>query len=303
MDTRSSSEKKRFIGLMLSGGRSPNTAICALDHFKGQGRLFLVESFVGKKERVTPDLDDMLVERLQSLIQDAQDTQRDTQDEQLTHGDVRGTAASVEIITNAPLSLPPCFKCEVYRCPGKDQCEVPETVRIMELYDELKHKRKNLKKFTPYTQRVQDVWIRDAVPEVMPPHEAMGSNVAQITSRLIHLRKMMPGAVFKETYPAAGMFRLLPSLGLSSSYAKDYRDIVSGKRIRSTFIKKLEDKASVFIYDNDRDTLIESVQLFDSLILAFTGVLGFLGKTQGPPAVTREMHGIDYIIPVDDIKF
>jgi hypothetical protein len=289
MDARSSSEKKRFIGLMLSGGRSPNTAICALDHFKGQGRLFLVESFVGRKERTEHDLDDMLVERLQSLIQDAQDTQESASD----------ATASAEIITNAPLSLPPCFKCEVDRCPGKDQCEVPETVRIMELYDELRHKKKNLRKFTPYTQRIQDVWIRDAVPEVMPPHEAMGSNMAQITSRLIHLRKMMPGAVFKETYPTAGMFRLLPSLGLSSSYAKEYRDIVRGKRIRAMFIKKLEDKASVFIYDSDIDALVNSVHLFDSLVLAFTGVLHFLGKTEGPSATRTN----DYVIPVDGIKF
>ncbi len=276
MVDRSSSEKTRFVGLMLSGGRSPHTAICALDHFKGQGRLFLVESFVGKKEKNPADPDVMLVERLQSLVDDED-----------------GTPA--EIITNAPLDLPPCFKCGVYRCLGKDNCEVPETIKMMEVYEGLKQKKKNLKKFTPYTQRIQDVWIREAVPEVMPPHEAMGSNMAQITSRMIHIRKMMPGTLFKESYPAAAMYRILPSLGLPLSYAEEYRNIITGRRIRSAFIKKLEDKAAIFIYDNDMDILSNSVQLFDSLILAFTGVLGLLDKTEGP------VDG--FIVPINNIKF
>ena len=274
MVDRSSSEKKRFIGLMLSGGRSPNTAIAVLDYFRGHGRLFLVESFIGKKEKYADDLDTLLVEKLRNLT------------------DVVGTA---EIITNAPLTLPPCFGCNVLKCEGKDQCSVPETIKIMDLYEELKQKRKNLKRFTPYTQRLQDIWVREIVPEVMPPHEAMGSNIAQITARIIHIRKMMPETIFKETYPPAGIFRLLPSFGLSSSYLKEYRDIIDGKRVRSTFIRKMEEKTSVFIYDNDIDMLVNNIRLFDSLVLAFTGVLGFLGKTEGPCP--------DFFIPENNIKF
>ena len=274
MVDRSSSEKKRFIGLMLSGGRSPNTAIAVLDYFRGHGRLFLVESFIGKKEKYADDLDTLLVEKLRNLT------------------DVVGTA---EIITNAPLTLPPCFGCNVLKCEGKDQCSVPETIKIMDLYEELIQKRKNLKRFTPYTQRLQDIWVREIVPEVMPPHEAMGSNIAQITARIIHIRKMMPETIFKETYPPAGIFRLLPSFGLSSSYLKEYRDIIDGKRVRSTFIRKMEEKTSVFIYDNDIDMLVNNIRLFDSLVLAFTGVLGFLGKTEGPCP--------DFFIPENNIKF
>ncbi|MCX6112335.1 MAG: hypothetical protein NTY22_03480, partial [Proteobacteria bacterium] len=189
----------------------------------------------------------------------------------------------------------PCFGCNIQKCEGKDLCTMPETVQIMELYDELRRERKNIRKFTPYTQRLQDIWIRKTVPEIVPPHEAMGSNIAQLTSRIIHIKKMMPGTIFKETYPAAGIFRLLPSLGLSSSYLKEYRDIINGKRIRSVFIRKMEDKASVFIYDNDMDILVNNIKLFDSLILAFTGVLGFLGKTEGPTS--------DFFIPINDVKF
>ena len=277
MADRSRSEKKRFIGLMLSGGRSPNTAIAVFDYFKGHGRLFLVESFMGKKEKHSDDLDTLLVEKLRGLISSEKEP---------------GTA---EIITNAPLTLPPCFNCKVQRCEGKELCLEPETLHMMELYDELKNRNKNLKRFIPYTQRLQDIWVREAVPGVMPPHEAMGSNLAQITARIIHIRKMMPDTVFKETYPAAGIFRLLPSLGLSSSYLKEYRDIVDGKRTRSTFIRKLEDKASVFVYDNDMDMLVNNIKLFDSLILAFTGVLSLLGKTEGPCP--------DFFIPQNNIEF
>ena len=286
MVDRSSSEKKRFIGLMLSGGRSPNTAIAVLDYFRGHGRLFLVESFVGKKEKHTDDLDTLLVEKLRNLT----DMNSAVNSDSAT--DAVGTA---EIITNAPLTLPPCFGCNVLKCEGKDQCSVPETIKIMDLYEELKQKRKNLKRFTPYTQRLQDIWVREMVPEVMPPHEAMGSNIAQLTARIIHIKKMMPGTIFKETYPPAGIFRLLPSFGLSSNYLKEYRDIIDGKRIRSTFIRKMEEKTSVFIYDNDIDMLVNNIRLFDSLVLAFVGVLGFLGKTEGPCS--------DFFIPENNIKF
>ena len=283
MADRSSSEKKRFIGLMLSGGRSPNTAIAVLDYFKGHGRLFLVESFVGKKEKQADDLDTLLVEKLRTLT------------DMNSEADTGLSSCTAEIITNAPLTLPPCFGCNVQKCEGKDLCSEPETVRIMELYDELKQKRKNLKRFTPYTQRLQDIWIRETVPEVMPPHEAMGSNIAQLTARMIHIRKMMPEIVFKETYPPACILRLLPSFGLSSGYLKEYRDIIDGKRVRSTLLRKMEEKTSVFIYDNDIDLLVNNIKLFDSLILAFTGVLGFLGKTEGPFP--------DFFIPENNTKF
>ncbi|MEI6093712.1 MAG: hypothetical protein WCQ47_08585 [bacterium] len=262
MVTRSSSDKHRFIGLMLSGGRSPNTAICVIDYFKGRGRLFLVESFVGKKEQKLSDLDDLLVERLKNIVDE----------------DVENT----KIITNAPLSLPPCFKCKQELCPGKDKCKDTETLEIMKIYEELKGKKKNLRKFSPYTQRLYDVWLRKALPEIIPQHESAGSNLAQITARMLYLKKVLPYFQFRESYPVADILRLLTPLGLNNTFLKSYRDLAEGKRARTTFMRRLENKADVFIYDSDLDAITGNVYLFESMVLAFTGVLYFLGKTEGP---------------------
>lgn len=275
MVERSSSDKHRFIGLMLSGGRSHNTAICVIDYFKGKGRLFLIESFVGKKQRAVSDLDDHLVERLKNIVGDERD--------------------KTCVITNAPLSLPPCFKCKEQVCPGKTECKDKDTLEIMKIYEELKDKKKNLKKFFPYTQRPYEVWLRRAVPEIVPPHESAGSNLAQVTARMLYIKKIFPSLHFKESYPSAGILRLLSPLDLTDSFLRAYRGINEGKRARTTFVKKLENRASMFVYDTDMESITANVYLFESLILAYTGVLDFLGNTEGP--------SVDFIVPKSNIKF
>lgn len=275
MVDRSSSDKHRFIGLMLSGGRSHNTAICVIDYFKGKGKLFLVESFVDRNQNTESDLDDLLVERLKNIVGDEID--------------------KTCVITNAPLSLPPCFNCKRQVCPGKAECKDTETSEIMKIYKELKNKKKNLKKFSPYTQRTYEVWLRKAIPEIIPPHESIGSNLAQVTARMLYLKKIFPAFQFKESYPIAGILRLLPPLDLTDSFLRSYRGINEGKRARTTFIKKLEKRAPMFIYDSDMESITENLYLFESLILAYIGVLDFLGNTEGP--------SVDFIVPKPNIKF
>lgn len=252
--------KKRAIGLLLSGGRSPNTAVSAVDYFQGHGRIFLIESFLGSKNKQIKDHDYLLTEKLKTTVSELE--------------------TSSLIVTNAALSLPPCYTCKVLQCPGKDDCTVAETVKMLDLYNNLKKTKKNLKKFMPYTQRYCDVSLRHLFPTLAAPHEAMGSNLAQISSRLVHLRKLFPSLTFKETYPQACIFRLLSPLGLSPDFLDRYRDLQRGAGYRERFLKCLEEKTGIFVYDVDMSLIIKNIYVFESLVLAVCGVLDLMHKTQ-----------------------
>ena len=268
-------KKKRSIGLLLSGGRSPNTAISAVDYFQGYGRIFLIESFLGRKNKHINDHDYLLAEKLKATIKDFE--------------------AETLVVTNAALSLPPCYTCGVLPCPGKDKCTVPETLKMMHLYNELRKTKKNLRKFMPYTQRYCDLKLRNLFPDIRAPHEAMGSNLAQISSRAVHIRKMFPTLTFKETYPQAGIFRLLSTLGLSPNFINLYRDINRGAGNRERFLKRLEEKTGIFLYDVDMRLIVKNIYVFESLVLAVCGVLDFMQKTQ--------RLGDNFIIPEEKLFF
>ncbi len=275
-DKRSSLEnKKRAIGLLLSGGRSPNTAISAVDYFHGHGRIFLIESFLGTKNKHIKDHDHLLTEKLKATIKDLE--------------------SSSLIVTNAALSLPPCYICKVLPCPGKDDCTVVETVKMLALYNELKKTKKNLKKFMPYTQRYCDVSLRHLFPTLSAPHEAMGSNLAQISSRLVYIRKIFPSLTFKETYPQACIFRLLAPLGLDPDFLNRYRDLQRGAAHRERFLKRLEEKTGIFVYDVDMSLIVKNIYVFDSLVLAVCGALDLMHKTQ--------RLSDDFILPLEGLSF
>jgi hypothetical protein len=267
--------KKRSIGLLLSGGRSPNTAMSAVDYFEGHGRIFLIESFLGRKNKNISDHDYVLTEKLKTTLKDLEN--------------------SSLIVTNAPLSFPPCYSCNILPCPGKDDCTVSETRKILDLYNELKKTKKNLKKFMPYTQRYCDLKLRELFPKINAPHEAMGSNLAQISSRFLHIRKIFPHLTFKEAYPQACIFRLLSPLGLNSNFLNRYKDIQRGAGHRELFLKRLEQKTGIFVYDVDMSLIIKNIHVFESLVLAVCGVLDLMQKT--------EALSDCFILPQEDLSF
>lgn len=264
---------------MLSGGRSHKTAISVLDYFHGKGKLFLVESLSGLRGNEHPDLDMELAERIRDIASDTDCT----------------------IITNAPLTLPPCHRCVKPRCYGKPQCPDPETVFMRDVNSRLSALKKNARDFSPYTQRAQELCIRELVPEVVPQHEAMGSNLAQISSRVLHLRKMLVEMKFRESYSKASLYRILGALDLPLYYHDRYKDDNAGARIRKRFLKVLDDEGLIFIYESDFENIVRNVNLFDALVLSYTGVLNYKGCCEDLPQL-RDLGLDTFLLPKNNIK-
>lgn len=280
MSEQSIAEKRRFIGLMLSAGRSKHTAIAVLDYYHGKGRLFIVESIPKMLSNNEAYMDKELCEHILKLTD----------------------AVNSCVYTNAPLTLPPCMRCVLEKCPGIVLCQDQSTVFMLQNFEKLKKKRKNLKQFIPYTQRPEEVMLRILAPELVPPHEAMGGSLAPITSRAAFLKKRLTGLEFFEAYPKGSIARLLETLQLPSHYSSSYNDIKLGKRIRGYFIDRLESQTDIFIYDNDKEQLISSPILFEAMVLALIGVLDFKGQTERPvPDYPKEQSFIR--IPKRDLKF
>ena len=232
-------DRKRFIGLKLTGAKTPNTWISVLDFFENKDRLFVVKSIRFNKK--TKFIDAQLIEVLKK-----------------TNNEFKSI-----IISNAPLSLPPCVTCNT-KCNGFENCLNPAVQYMF-----------NKDKKTPYSQRACDVWLKTQNPNINV--ETLGSNLAPITTRMHYLLKNLKGLTFFESSINASLFSILESLDLPTNYRLQYKAILIGARIRKRIIDALLNH--IFIYINDYDDIIKNINLFDAFILSLCGYFQYKNKT------------------------
>ncbi len=121
---------KRFIGIDLGGGRGKKTALAVLDRSKGG---VIVTALLPRPEE-PPLYDAALIAAVRE----------------------RGEGAAVCV--DAPLTLPPCVRCEVTCCPGQPSCTDAEVVALRRLFG-MGVGRKGKPAFTPYTQRATEAYL------------------------------------------------------------------------------------------------------------------------------------------------
>ena len=270
-------KKSRFIGLLLCGSKNPYTSMAVVDFYEGESRLFLVESLEGVKHKNIhtrdKDSDEELIEKIKNL----------------------DDGSDLTIITSAPLTYPACFNCKNENCDGISVCNNIEVKYILKTYDQLKKQKKNLRKFTPYTQRAVEVWLRTEFADIEAPHEALGGSMSAITARIQYIKKRLNKYTFLESYSKASLWSFLKILDLPEFYLKDYKDIIDGKRYRERFLEKLEKENHIFIYNADYEKLVKNYILFDAFILALTGYWDKIGKSRKlPPEISQEKS---FIVP------
>ncbi len=249
----------KFIGVSLSGGKSDKACLALVEYFPDQKKIFLSKLIekIKTEEMISADL--KIIEMINQFKNDLK-----------------------TIAFDVPLSLPTCITCQL-KCPGYELCGEDEMKWMRQLYAKINMKKKPKKMFTPYTQRCTEAYIANELEETFEIHHALGSNSAPLTARALFLQRRLDHACI-EVFPKLAVWRLGQMLRISKSHIKFHRHSNGGDVSRKIFIEALAEKFSLFIYEQDKKSMIENNHAFEAFICAFVGYLKLQGKNEKRPA-------------------
>ena len=230
---------KRFIGIDLGGGKGKKTALAVLDRSKGG----VTVTALHPRPDEAPLYDAALIAA------------------------VRAQGDGAAVCVDAPLTLPPCVRCDVACCPGQESCTDPEVVtlrRLLGLGPGCNGAgRRGKPAFTPYTQRATEAYLLRR--RGVLPREALGQGMGPLTARASHLVRALADRFtlndsLIEVFPRA----TLELLGFRDRYKKRV-----DKRIE--ILARLRDLS--FAPGVWREECRQSDHVFDAVICAYTGYL------------------------------
>lgn len=230
------------LGVDLGGGKGKKTALATL-RADEQGAT-IVE--IAPRAGALPLYDSMLVDAIRSFGDDTL------------------------LCVDAPLTLPPCLRCEVPVCPGQDECidsSVVEMRAITAASTVRERYRRGKPSITPYTQRTTEVYLAHRLGIV--PREAMGQGTGPLAARAAHLTRALADRFhlndnLLEVYPKG----TLAALGFVRPYKKHLKERETRAEILEALSPELRFGPGVW-----RELCIQSDHLFDAVICAYTGYL------------------------------
>lgn len=163
-------------------------------------------------------------------------------------------------------------------------------------------KRKLKKGFLPYWNRALDFWIwkyyYDQILNLFnTSFDSFGSVSLMILYRFNYLKKNFPQGV--ELFESNEQIILIELLRSKVILKKDLDliwDIDLGYEARLDFIKKIEHKFDIFIYNHDLEILVKNPRAFDSFLLALAGQNVLKNKNRKLPDWTRPKE-TNFVIP------
>ena len=230
----------RFIGIDLGGGKGKKTALAVLERSKGG----VTVTALHPRPDEPPLYDAALITA------------------------VRDRAEGAVVCVDAPLTLPPCVRCSLARCPGQDCCSDGEVVALRRLFapgpgERGAARRGGKPTVTPYTQRATEAYLLRR--RGVLPREALGQGMGPLTARACFLVRALAGRFtlndsLIEVFPRA----TLELLGFRDRYKKRV-----DKRIE--ILARLRDLS--FAPGVWREECRQSDHVFDAVICAYTGYL------------------------------
>jgi predicted RNase H-like nuclease len=230
---------ERFLGVDLGGGKGKKTAVAVLERLEDGVAVVALLPRSGDP----PLYDTGLIDEL------------------------RGRSANALLCVDAPLTLPPCLRCQVGVCPGQDHCVDPAVVEMRRLGGSAttptRDHRRGKPAVTPYTQRVTEVYLRER--RGLQPRETLGQGMGPLTARAQHLLRALADR-FRlsdnaiEVYPKA----TLALLSLAEPYKKQ-----SDARLR--MLDRMP--GLTFAPGVWREECVQSDHAFDAIVCAYTGYL------------------------------
>jgi predicted nuclease with RNAse H fold len=228
----------RFIGVDLGGGKGKKTALAVLE----RNRDGVTVTQLLPKTKEPPLYDALLVSTL------------------LSH------AEGAVVCIDAPLTLPPCLRCNEPVCPGQNACVDSEVVSMRTLASreapDSRDHRRGKPTITPYTQRATDLYLRS---RGVLARETLGQAMGPLAARAAHLVRAL-GQRFRlnhnliEVYPRA----TLELLG----YREPYKKRVDRRIDILASLRGLRFGPGVW-----REECRKSDHAFDAVLCAYTGYL------------------------------
>jgi hypothetical protein len=254
-------EFERFLGVDLGGGKGKKTALAVLERRSSDAASVAVVALLPRGGD-TPLYDGPLIDA------------------------IRARADRALLCVDAPLTLPPCLRCQVLPCPGQEACVDPAVIQMRRLggtpLESSRDYRRGKPPLTPYTQRPTEIYLQRR--RGVTARETLGQGMGPLTARAAHLRRALADQFvldrnLLEVYPKA----TLQLLALAEAYKKR-----PDARLRLLeCLPGLTFGPGVW-----REECVQSDHAFDAILCAFTGYLyAREGWTHPPDAGTRP--GID----------
>ncbi len=252
-------KKFRFIGISLSGGKTPRTHVAVIDYFPSEKKVFLTHLFrdLGEMDGMTADT--VLIDLIKNHKEDLQ-----------------------SISIDAPLTSPKCVRCRL-TCPGAENCKEKEILWMWQHHKSMDDEKNPNKIFTPYTERCVDPFLSTQLENPFPVDHALGSNRAPLWARTLFLKKRLKNFELLEVVPRINTWRIGRELKISKTPLLFYKNSVEGAQHRQTILDKFLDSEWLFIYSQDVKHMVKDVYVFESVLSAFTGLLYSKNLCEKPP--------------------
>jgi predicted nuclease with RNAse H fold len=248
---------KRFVGVDLGGGKGKKTAVAVLE-LTADG---VAVTRIAPRTGGAPLYDAALVELIRSA------------------GD------ETVLCVDAPLTMPPCLRCQVPVCPGQEACVDESVIEMRRLHGPTetgRDERRGKPPLTPYTQRATEIYLHRR--RGIQARETLGQGMGPLTARAVHLMRALADSYrlnenLIEVYPRG----TLELLGFNEPYKKrvDRRVEILACLPELTF------GPGVW-----REECRKSDHLFDAVICAYTGYLwsrdGWELPADRPSALLRD---------------
>ncbi len=176
------------------------------------------------------------------------------------------------IAVDAPLTMPPCIRCQVPVCPGQDSCIDPAVVEMRRIAgaggaNSDRDSRRGKPYVTPYTQRATEVHL--LYERGLAPREALGQGTGPLAARAAHLRRAVADRFrLNENLIEVSPKATLTALGFTRPYRKHMHEHEARARVLDSLSPDLRFGPGVW-----REACVQSDHLFDAVICAFTGFL------------------------------
>jgi predicted nuclease with RNAse H fold len=253
---------QRFLGVDLGGGKGKKTALAVLERRGDEGGIAVVALMPRSGE--APLYDAGLVDAIRLQGRDAL------------------------VCIDAPLTLPPCLRCEVPVCPGQTSCVDPAVIEMRRLVQDgeaeetSRDRRRGKPTVTPYTQRATEVHLHRR--RGILPRETLGQGMGPLTARAVHLVRALADQFrlnenLIEVYPKA----TLELLRLGDFYKKR-------PEVRLEILARMEGLS--FAPGVWREDCVQSDHAFDAIVCAYTGFLfardGWAMPEESATVMTRD---------------
>jgi hypothetical protein len=270
-----------FIGIDLGGSRGKSTAVARLRWDARAGATAWVEEVSTRHRGGDPWCDGALVDYLASL------------------------GAGVVVAIDAPLTVPACLRCQVAACPGYRACDVPATIWLRTVGEEMQasslarsvedrdrvvavpssSSTRSLgggrggappiskQRLAPYTHRCTEVllhYTRDLVPR-----ENLSQGVGPVSARAAHLRRVLAGHGFElnrnllEVSPRGTVHALF-----GRRRARGYKRDADPWNTRAQIIEELGERMRFAPSSRlSKEEVLRNDHCFDALLSGYTAVL------------------------------